>query len=200
MKRYEHLVKIIEKGLSESSKCIDTKLAIQQCYGDDISMFASSSSDNDGVEMLSNLIKNILENINESFLQNELPSILSKNNVQLKLDILDQVILHFISKEREEQERELRDIQSARDAVDDVQEELQMDLSQIMMFYSYQMKKKVRDELMADLDREKNKRDNLLQEVERQRDNVKKFVDAVEENIVDPLNRNADICSFHQIK
>ena len=100
MKRYDQLIKIIDKGLSECSKSIDTKLAVKECYGDDIVMFenndvdnATSSTGGNGVEMLSNLIKDILEKINnEVFILNKVPHNLTKKQVQL-FKIMERTII-----------------------------------------------------------------------------------------------------------
>ncbi len=208
MKRYDQLIKIIDKGLSECSKSIDTKLAVKECYGDDIVMFenndvdnATSSTGGNGVEMLSNLIKDILEKINEEFIQNELPTILTKEQVQLKLEILDQVVHEFISKQKAQEEHEQRDIQSAKDAVESIQLlPPGMDVGQVMTFHSYQMKKKIRDELMAEIEQAQQGMQSLLCDVEDEKRKIQDFVNKVENDIHASLNRNADLCSFNEIK
>lgn len=202
MSRYDQLIKIFEKCLSESSKCIDTKLAVEECYGDDLSMFATSSSksNDDGVQMLENLVRDILDKINESFLQDELPKILSKEKVELKLNILDQVIQEYLREQREKEELEKKDIESARDAVANTKFLPQgMNLGHMLTYQSYQMKLKMKDELNCKVEQLEAERDDLLKQIEVAQNNVKSVVSGIDKSIVEPLNKNADICTFNGI-
>lgn len=233
-KRYNRLITIIEKCLSESSKCVDTRLAVQECYGDDISMFAADSSssgssrsstniptvnnhetkhnnDNDNsinddqrnkaaIDMLSNLISDVLEKINDTFLQQKLPQILSKENIQLKLDSLDQILDQFQSEQKSIEQKEQQDIQSAKEAVTNTQFLTQgMTIDHIMTYHTYQMKLKMRDELLSNVKQAEKERDLLLQEMKKEKIGIDGIIDDVEKNVLDPLNRNADICSFSGI-
>jgi hypothetical protein len=217
MSSYDQLIKVIEKSLYQSSDCVDTRTAVKQCYGDDISMFSTASAtntdnatnatnatnnaqDDDGIEMLASLINNILEKINDAFLQNELNQILDKEKVKLKLDTLDQVVEEFISNQRRKDEQERLDIQSARDAIRNTQFLPQgMDMSHVMLYQSYRMKMKIRDELLAELENVEKESNALLGAVEREKQEIKNVVTENENDVVVPLNRNADVCSFNGI-
>ena len=205
MNRYDQLLNIFGKCLSESSKCIDTKLAVEECYGDDLSMFATSSSssskpNDDGVDMLENLVRDILDKINESFLQNELPKILSKEKVELKLNILDQVIQEYLREQREKEELENNDIESARDAVANTKFIPQgMNLGHMLTYQSYQMKLKMKDELNRKVEHLEAERGDLLKQIEVAQNDVKSVVSGIDKSIVEPLNKNADICTFNGI-
>ncbi len=197
MKRFDQLQKILERCLSESSKCIDTKVAVEKCYGDDVSMFATND---DGINMLENLVRDILDRINESFVQDELPKILSEEQVELKLNILDQVIQEYRVDQKEKEDKEQRDIQSARDAVENSQFLPQgMNISHILAYQSYQMKTMMKQELSIEVERIEAERAALLEKICRTQENVKGVVSGIERNIVEPLNTNVDICSFNGI-
>ena len=197
MKRYDHLIRIIEKGLQESSKCIDAKQAVLECYGDDISMFEGG----DGIDMLSNLIKDILEKINDTFLQSELPLILREQKVQQQLDILDRVIQEFDAKQKAIHDKEHQDIQSAREAVESVQFIPHgIDISQVKTYHTYQKKTHMRDDLLLQIERAQKERETLLHDIDQEKNKIQGFVESLEKHIVEPLSRNADICSFNEIK
>ena len=226
---YNRLITIIEKCLSESSKCVDTRLAVQECYGDDISMFAASSTstssnstrtdedtgnnhetkanNDDGdqrnkaaIDMLSNLISDILEKINDTFLQHKLPQILFNEKVKLKLDSFDHVIHQFQLEQKSMEELEQQDIQSAKEAVEKTQFLPQgMTMGHIMTYHSYQMKLKMRNELLAEVEQAQKEKDALLQDIEKEKKMIEGVINEVEKKVVEPLNRNADICSFNGI-
>ncbi len=200
MKRKDQLIKIFEKCLLESLKYVDTKRAVEECYGDDISMFSTSKSNDDGIDMLESLVRDILEKINESFLQNELPQILSRESVEFRLGVLDCVIREYLDDQLQKEEQEKRDIQSARDAVANTQILPQgMNLSHILTHQSYQMKLKMKDELTGKVEELEGVKEKLLKEIEESQRDVKDVVTVIDKNIVDPLNKNADICSFNGI-
>lgn len=214
MARYNQLVKIITNSLSQSSKHIDKRLAVQKCYGEDISMFATGedgtvdnghNSNDDGIDMLANLINDILEKINDAFLQNEnnesgLRQILSKEKVQLRLDILDQVIEEFISKQKFKEEKEQNDIKSAKDAIKNTNFlPPGIEMRHIMTYQSYRMKLELRKDLLAEVEKAEKEKELLLKNIETEKRDIMSFVTETEKEIVDPLNKNADICSFNGI-
>ncbi len=224
MKRYKQLINIIKKSLSSSSSCIDTRYAVQECYGDDISMFAAvgtdvdvnitdknDNNDDDGVEMLSNLIQSILENINEIFVHNELQKILSKQNTEFKLDLLDRVINDFLLNQKVKEEEEQLDIQSARDAVDradlflsssstalsssnTISNNLNTKVNDLISYQSYHLKLELKKKLVAELERAEREKDDLLHQIEIEKRHIGKVFNGIENDIANPLNKNADIC------
>ena len=213
-KRYDHLFTVIEEGLSESAKCIDTRAAVEQCYGDNISMFTSNeeisgnqkdcktatNDANDGINMLSNLISNILENVNDRFLQANLPPIMSSEGAKLKLGIMDEVIHQFLWEQKTKQEKERLDIQSAKDAVAGTQFLSKgIDIKHIMSYHKFHMKMKLRNDLITEIEKAQKENQDLLRKVETNKRAIQETVDKVEKNVCDPLKQSADMCSFNGV-
>mmetsp|Transcript_8289 Transcript_8289/g.10507 ORF Transcript_8289/g.10507 Transcript_8289/m.10507 type:complete len:204 (+) Transcript_8289:82-693(+) len=200
MTRHKQLVKVIENGLIESSKCIDTHSAVQECYGDDISMFAdsNSSSENDGTEMLANLIQGVLEKINDEMMKNQIHDILKREDVETKLSVLDKVIGEFVDRQRLLKEEEERDKKTAEDAMKSVQVLPHgVEVSDIMKFQAYKVKMKIRDKLAAELETAERRQEELQSQMEKEREDVNAMVKKINDETLDPLERAGEICSVN---
>lgn len=193
--RYEKLIELTSKALKKSRDSIDKSSAIEVCYGSDAAIFADSKDA--GIKVLEQLLDETLEQIDADMFQCISKSMV-EHNVKDQLDLLDSVLDDFRREQKEKKELEEFDKASAQDAVKYSKLTNGMTLDQILKYRAHTIRAKYRDELIKqiDIEREMNKdlEDRMVEE--------KKRVDLVINTLSadgNTLERAADACSFNGV-
>ena len=88
---------ILQKSISESHKTIDILQTVQECFGDDSSLFAETKEEGD--QLLVRLLSRALEQIDDEMIK-EIDNSISKERIQFKLNCFDQAIDEVTAKEK----------------------------------------------------------------------------------------------------
>jgi hypothetical protein len=110
--RFHRLVKVQEKALVHSRAQLKVKEMLQDCYGDDLSIFAVEGD----INTLFSLFGNMLDGVHDSVLE-KMKDELKERKVEELLSKLDNIIRRLEKKDEKEQKIENWDKDSARNAV-----------------------------------------------------------------------------------
>lgn len=110
--RFQRLLKVQEKALTHSRSQLKVKEILQDCYGDDLSIFAVEGDCN----ALDSLFGSMLDGVHEDVLT-KMQAELKERNVKERLVKLEQITRRLETKDEKEQEVENWDKESARTAV-----------------------------------------------------------------------------------
>jgi wobble nucleotide-excising tRNase len=184
--RYEQLLTVIDKALQESRTSFNTEKAIEECYGEDASIFGNAT--------LQKLMDGVIDRVNTKS-KGEMFEFLKTQGVENKLKNIEDLIRLFENQEKESQERELSDRESAQQALQKAKLVEGMTPQDIVNYHAYQIIQKERDSLEAEIvamEKESHKMEQQIAQAEK----------AVEENIANvetvgaTLCKTADACSF----
>jgi len=191
---FDRLLRIIHGSLHESQKSIDTRSAVEKCYGEDTSIFGEKTS---AIDILANLINGSIENVNED-MKEEIEDIMRKEMVDLKLQVLDAITEEQRNQDWTKKEAEDEDRQSAQDALTISKLPNGITTKNFLEFQAYAMKSKARDEILAEIGKYEKDNQALQKKVEEERQKISERIKSID-NDVDILDNTANTCSFHGI-
>ena len=172
-KRLGRFRSVLDKALAESSKLIDSRAAVLECYGEDASIFADSSCDDgDSTDMLANLIDDAMERTNER-LEKEFGVMLEKNEMKNHLMILDQVIDDHAREDREKKEAEEYDQHSSRLAISRSKLPEKVTVTDALAYHRYNIMVANQNKLDANLACIKSENEDILHQLKIEKDNIK---------------------------
>lgn len=119
--RYNQLLNAIDKALSESRNAFSTGDAIEECYGEDASMFQDGG---DGTKphtnnVLASAIDAMVDRVEEK-LRGEILEFLERERVQERLARVESIIDELDKSDQEQKQADADDRQSVRDALNNV--------------------------------------------------------------------------------
>jgi hypothetical protein len=212
--RYECLLTLIDKALGQSRKSFDTAQAVEDCYGEDASMFepatasrGESKDENDttnsrrkseigssNVNLLISVIDNMVDRVNER-VKEEMVQWLQDHKVGDKLTLIEMIVARLDEEDAEAAQAELDDRHSARLALEAVKLPKGVTPSDILRYHAFQVMEKERDALIHEL----NKVDVEIQALELQKSKTSsKVEDQIQqmERVDKELERVANLCTM----
>lgn len=201
-KRMKLLITIMEKALTESRRSIDCKEAVDECYGEDLSIFASPSNSSDDATvsredartMLANLVDENLELLNDKVLA-EFQAILKHEGVNQKLGHLEQILNQLEEHDRREREAEEEEKGLAQSSMETVSLPSGVKASDCVFYDAFRVKKEERDKLCAEIADVDDEFTKIEQEIKLCHDSIALSIAQIQEydnNMV----RTADVCSM----
>ena len=184
--RYQQLLHVIDKALQESRKSFDTSATIQECYGDDASIF--------GVATLSTLLDSLVDRVNDKAKQDLLVE-LEKYGVKSKLEHVEDLIRELERLETERQEAESTDRQSATTALEKAKLPEGISPADIVSHRASVIMKKERDGLIEEIRKVEGEIKLMEQQIAQAEEKVNRGIANVEATGA-KLERTADACSF----
>jgi len=184
--RYQKLLDVIDKALKESRKSFDTSAAIQECYGDDASIF--------GAATLAKLLDSVLDRVNENAKQQVVEN-METNGVELKLKQVEQLICTIQQQAAEKKEAEAMDRLSATNALEKAKLPEGILPADIVSHRAYAIMKKERDALDEQLCKMEEETKVMEEQIAMAEKAVKQRLGKVEETGA-KLEQTADACSF----
>lgn len=184
--RYQQLLQVIDKALQESRNSFNTEKAIQECYGEDASIFGSAT--------LQKLMDGVIDRVNTKS-KTETLDMLQKQSVEQKLKQIEEIIALFDKKDQAHQSQEANDYESAKQALQNAKLPEGMLPEDICNYRAYQIMKKERDALETELIAVEEETRKMEQQIAQAEQAVKENIANVE-NVGSKLEQTADACSF----
>lgn len=110
--RFQRLLKVLEKALTHSRSQLKVKEILQDCYGDDLSIFAVEGDSN----ALFSLFGSMLDGVHDDVLE-KMKAELKERNVEETLVRLENITRRLEKKDQKEEKLENWDKESARTAL-----------------------------------------------------------------------------------
>jgi hypothetical protein len=213
--RYECLLTLIDKALGQSRKSFDTAQAVEDCYGEDATMFEPSAAaasrgeskdENDttnsrrkseigsNVNLLISVVDNMVDRVNER-VKEEMVQWLQDNGVGDRLALIETIVARLDEEDAKAAQAELDDRHSARLALEAVKLPKGVTPSDILRYHAFQVMEKERDSLIDEL----NKVDLEIQALElRKSETSSKVEDQIQqmERVDKELERVANLCTM----
>jgi len=193
-KTFNRLVKIIDRSLRESQNSIDTRAAVEKCYGDDASIFGEKES---ATDMLANLIQGTIEHVNER-IKEEIEVILRNEKVDSKLLVLDTVMNEQRRQERIKKEAEDEDRRSVQDALNKSKLLDGITVDNLLDFQAYTIKTQARDDILAKIGHREEENQALRNHIEEEKRKIRDRIESINGD-AETLDKTATLCSFHGI-
>jgi hypothetical protein len=193
--RYEKLLELTSKSLQKSHDSIDKKVAIEECYGKDASIFGDSKEA--GTKVLEQLLEQTLEEI-DSDVKAVIQEAIKEHDVKSKLDLLDSVINDFRRVQRKKQEQEDADKDSAQEAVMKTKLPNGVSLAQVLQYRAYLARTKYRDDLVSQIETEMEKSKTLQENIKKEKELANDDIGNLND-YANNLGRAADMCSFNGV-
>lgn len=184
--RYQKLLQVIDKALQESRKSFDTEAAIQECYGDDASIF--------GAATLAQLLDSLVDRVNDKAKQ-DIVDTMEKEQVESKLLHVERIMKKLEKMRDDKQAAESMDIQSASNALEKARLPEGIRPADIVSHRAYTIMKKERDGLAEEIASIEEETKLMREQIAQAESKVKQGLQNVEET-GDKLGRTADACSF----
>ena len=193
-KRHKKLIQVIEKGLSESKKSIDTHDAVIKCYGEDTSIFAGGGTEESAKTMLANLIEGVIDNANER-LQDDIENIFVTEKIATKLRALDNAVDHQDKVLELKKETDEIDRRTAQEALNSAKLPDSVTIPDVVRFHIYNAKKGFKDKLLKELQDVEAETKTILDKVEIESKQLQERISKIEEK-EKILEQAADMCTF----
>ena len=162
--RYQCLLKLIDKALSQSRQSFDVSKAVQECYGEDASIFedvavaAQEGKDDGGAEngghgnsnLLTNAIENMIDTVNDR-VKEEIEQFLREHNVCENLTLVDSIIAQLDQQDAEQAQAEKEDRESALRAFEAVKLPKGVSPEDVLSYHKFELRRKERDALVDEL-------------------------------------------------
>jgi hypothetical protein len=184
--RYEQLLTVIDKALQESRNSFNTEKAIEECYGEDASIFGSAT--------LQKLMDGVIDRVNTKS-KGEMLEFLTTQDVENRLKNIEDLIHLFETQEKESQEQEWSDRESAQQALQKAKLVEGMTPQDIVNYHAYQIIQKERDALEKDIMAVEEESRKMEEQIAQAEQAVRENIDHVE-NVGSKLCKTADACSF----
>jgi hypothetical protein len=144
--RFQRLLEVIEKALTQSRKNIDVAKLIQQCYGEDASIFAAQQGDNVLLSVLEGMLDRVHDSVTEDMLE-----FLKELQVEAKLIKFEEIATQLEMDEVWQQQQETNDKQSARRALEDAKLPKELKPADIVTYCAYQKILSERDGTLSEI-------------------------------------------------
>ena len=205
--RYECLLKLLDKALSQSKVSFDAEKAVQDCYGEDASIFedvpssAEETKDDSGnangkkkSNLLIDVIENMIDTVNER-VKEEIEQFLEDNKVCENLTLVDSIIAQLDEQDAEQAEAEINDRESALRALDAVKLPKDVSPDDIVSYHKFEVRRKERDALAEELAKVEAE---VKQLEEQQAHATSRAKDSVQQlgKVEQELERSADVCTL----
>jgi uncharacterized phage infection (PIP) family protein YhgE len=184
---------IISKAIRKSHEAISIPEIIQQCYGEDASIFETEGDENDN--LLVGLLDAALDKIDQELI-GHVKSVIREQGAEKKLNCLDEAISKVEEMEIKAQEVEEYDRQSAQDAIRLSRIPEGISIEDVMLFQAYLIHKDAREDLKKSVAKYKEECDDLEEKINQQRNLVNERIEALDERH-SKMSNAADLCSFN---
>jgi hypothetical protein len=184
---------IISKAIRKSHEAISIPEIIQQCYGEDASIFETEGDENDN--LLVGLLDAALDKIDQE-LMGHVESVIGAQGADEKLNCLDEAISKVEEMEVKAQEMEEYDRQSAQDAIRLSRIPEGISIEDVMLYQAYLIHKDAREELKKSVVKYKEECQELEEKVNQERILVKERLEALDERN-SKMSSAADLCSYN---
>jgi len=188
--RYQRLLEVMDKALSNSKSQFDFDKAVKECYGDDASIFQGDGADN----MLQTVLENLMVGVQDQ-VATDMHSHLKSLEVESKLLKLEAIIQTLEQQDAVKQLAEDADKQSARQALEQVRLPVGLSPSDLMEWTSFQKMTQDRDALQQDIASIQGEIQLLCQEKEQQSQQMNARLSTMKEAGKE-LEKAADVCSM----
>jgi len=196
--RQTKFLDIVSKAIRKSHEAISIPEIIQQCYGEDASIFETTTEgDGDGENdnLLVGLLDAALDKIDQELMQ-YVEYVVGEQGVDTKLNCLDEANSKVEEMEIKAQEVEEYDRQSAQDAIRLSRIPDGISIEDVMLYQAYLIYKDAKEELQNSVTKYKEECQELEQQVSQQHKLVKERIEALDERNT-KISNAADLCSFN---
>lgn len=201
--RMQYFLKVLEKALKEVVDSVDTDKAVNECYGQDASIFSGKTSPlredsaeegTSEVNMLSNLIKETIFKINER-VKSEIITVLEKEEVNEKLLNLERLLEEFEESEKKHQLMEEKDKKETQEVLDNVLN-IPVGLSplDLIKHHEYKLKLKEKDHLLSEIASLEAETELIEVQIKKGNSIIKTKLEEISEK-GEQISRTANICS-----
>ena len=185
--RYELLIKLIDMTVSRSRGSLNVEQIVQETYGDDVSAYG-------GQEMLEGIVDNMLEKWEET-VKERMHQHLENNGVKERLREIDDIIHRVQEQAYQEEQNEIDDIDSARQALNDALLPADVELESLMCYVAYQKKLEQKEQLTKALQEVENDIALLQKHREEAETKVRENAQTLQQ-VAQTLEKSADVCSM----
>mmetsp|Transcript_22981 Transcript_22981/g.65124 ORF Transcript_22981/g.65124 Transcript_22981/m.65124 type:complete len:211 (-) Transcript_22981:113-745(-) len=184
--RYDTLLKLTQKTLSESKNAFDIPHAIETCYGEDADVF--------GEDMLVRVIESMIDEANGK-IDDHMRQKFAECDVRNKLAQFEDIVHALVQEDEAKEQAEENDRDSAKTALQDVRLPKDVTPQDVMKYYAYQAMKEERDALVIEL----RKLEEFNADVQAQTEAKQEAIARATETIAasgKELESSANLCSM----
>jgi len=207
-KRMKIFVKAVDKALLSARSSIDAKIAVEECYGEDASIFASDgdtidldgwisgkANETDAKEMLANLIDSMTERLNEN-LKSKIMSLLKEEGVDSILFQIESIIEKVEREKNEKWEDNKKDKNLTRKILNETSSLPQeLDPIDVIRCMALKVKREEKDRLLSEIAKIKEENNELERQIEKAKTNINERIEAME-HVKNELSQAANSCTF----
>jgi len=164
----------------ESRKQFNTEEAIQECYGEDASMFAGGEGGEDGNNVLASAIDAMVDRINDK-VKNKMVAFLEQEQVAEQLNRVEAIVKTLDDEDEEQKQMEAEDRQSAREALEVVKLPKNISPEDVIRYESYKLMEKERDALLDEIAKVEQATKRLNERIEDHETSVNQGVTSLQE-------------------
>lgn len=192
--KYTKFVSILNKAIEKSHSVISTADIIEQCYGEDATMFETDDQENGN--MLVGLLNDALDRIDEEIMQKM--KTLAQDQAKGKLNCFDQAIAHVDKEEENALHEEELDHQSAQDAIREAKLPEGVTIEDVLQYQAYLIQQAARDELMQKIQRNSEECEEMKKQLEEKKKSLSTQIETLDTKNQN-LNDAADLCTFNGV-
>jgi vacuolar-type H+-ATPase subunit I/STV1 len=200
-RRLNQLYLTLEKALSESKNQVNCHDAVSECYGENISVFASSnhdSSKNDGdddaLEMLASLVSERLKRINES-VRDSFRLFLEQNDLASKLYRFERAVDECEESARMAKLSEEKDKLSARIAAENVTLPEGITVESIMRYQAYRSKEEEKQKILAEISSVESENKAIEENIAEKETMLQSYLEDIDKR-KEQMKKSANIHTF----
>lgn len=175
--RYEKLLKVLNTALVESRRKFNTEEAIEECYGDDASMFDDGAGG--GQSVLATAIDAMVDQVNENVKSN-IVAYLEQEEIQEKLASVEAIINRLDANDEAQRQADEEDRQSARSALASVRLPKDVLPSDLIRYQSYKLMEKEREALLEEIAKVEEETKGLNERIAGHEDVVSRGVQSMQ--------------------
>ena len=175
--RYEKLLKVLNTALVESRRKFNTEEAIEECYGDDASMFDDGAGG--GQSVLATAIDAMVDQVNENVKSN-IVAYLEQEEIQEKLASVEAIINRLDANDEAQRQADEEDRQSARNALASVRLPKDVLPSDLIRYQSYKLMEKEREALLEEIAKVEEETKGLNERIAGHEDVVSRGVQSMQ--------------------
>jgi hypothetical protein len=147
--RYQRLLEVMDKAMACSKSQFDVDKAVNDCYGDDASIFAKGDA-NGGDNMLQAVLDNLLSSVQDQVTE-EMRQHFQELKVEGKLLKLEKIIQKLEQEEIQKRQAEEENKQSAEQVLDDLRLFKGISPTDIVNYQDFQKMKEERDAMVEEI-------------------------------------------------
>jgi len=190
--RYQRLLSVIEKALSQSKSQLDLEKVIKEIYGDDASIFGNDDdSDNN---MLSSVIQSMLERVHDQ-VQESMTEHLQSQNVCQQLVKLEAILHKLEYEQASQQQADEKDKQSARQALEQSKLPKGIQPLDLVNYKAYQRMQQEREVLLNEITQTEKEIQEIKDRQQEQSQAMESRLTKIQQ-VGQELEKSADVCSM----